>query len=81
MGVLDIFKFDENYEENEEKYKQIRKTILDEPSDDEDGSGSESSDTDEGDGKEDDVDEEEQPAAESQFPLSFLLLITSGRFL
>jgi pre-mRNA-splicing factor CWC22 len=61
FSVLDVFKYDEQYEENEEKYKEIRKTILDESSGDEDESSSDSSDSDEeGDGKKDDVDEEEQ---------------------
>ncbi|CAF4375103.1 unnamed protein product, partial [Adineta steineri] len=50
---------DEQYEENEEKYKEIRKTILDESSDDESSSGSSDSDDDEDD-KKDDADEEEQ---------------------
>ena len=45
---LDVFKYDEQYEENEEKYKEIRKIILDEESNDED------------DGKNEDTDEEEQ---------------------
>ena len=40
----DIFKYDENYEENEEKYKEIRKTILGESSEDESSSGSSGSD-------------------------------------
>jgi pre-mRNA-splicing factor CWC22 len=63
--VLDVFKYDEQYEENEEKYKEIRKTILDESSDDEDESSSDSSDSDEeGGGKKDDVDEEEQEVDE-----------------
>ena len=44
---LDVFKYDEQYEENEAKYKEIRKTILDESSDDEDASSSGSSDSDE----------------------------------
>ena len=65
----DVFKFDENYEENEEKYKEIRKTILGEESDDDDESGSGSSDTDEeGDGKDEDVDDDEKPAGESRSP-------------
>ncbi|CAF0829504.1 unnamed protein product [Rotaria sp. Silwood1] len=59
--MLDVFKHDPEYEENERKYKEIRKTILDESSDDEDASSSDSSDSDEeNDGKKDDVDEEEQ---------------------
>ncbi len=56
-----MFKYDDKYEENEAKYKEIRKTILDESSDDEDESSSSSSDSDEeGGGKKDDVDEDEQ---------------------
>jgi pre-mRNA-splicing factor CWC22 len=39
---LDIFKFDPNYVENEEKYKEIKAEILGEDSDEE--SGSEESD-------------------------------------
>ncbi len=77
--VLDVFKYDEQYEENEEKYKEIRKTILDESSDDEDESSSDSSDSDEeGGGKKDDVDEEEQEVDEgaskynSKYTLIFL---------
>ncbi|CAF1104907.1 unnamed protein product [Rotaria sordida] len=59
--MLDVFKYDEAYEENERKYKEIRKTILDESSDDEDESSSDLSDGDEdNDKKKDDVDEEEQ---------------------
>ncbi|CAF2736740.1 unnamed protein product [Rotaria sp. Silwood2] len=59
--MLDVFKHDPEYEENERKYKEIRKTILDESSDDDDASSSGSSDSDEeNDGKKDDVDEEEQ---------------------
>ena len=48
VGV-DIFKFDPNYLENEDKYKQIKTEILgDSDSDDESGSGSdEDSDEDE----------------------------------
>ena len=63
-----MFKYDEQYEENEEKYKEIRKTILDESSDDEESS---SSDDEEGDEKKEDVDEEEQEVneADSKFQL------------
>ena len=69
FSFADVFKFDENFEENEEKYKEIRKTILGEDSDDDDESGSGSSDTDEeGDGKNEDMDEDEKPAAESTSP-------------
>lgn len=44
---LDVFKFDPNYLENEEKYKEIKAEILGEDSDDESGSGSESDSEDE----------------------------------
>ncbi|CAF0826937.1 unnamed protein product [Adineta ricciae] len=57
--VLDVFKYDEQYEESENKYKEIRKTILDEESDDDDGSSSSGS-SDEDDDKNEDADEEEQ---------------------
>ncbi|CAF3421917.1 unnamed protein product, partial [Rotaria sp. Silwood2] len=40
----EVFKYDEEYEVNENKYKQIRKTILNENSDDEDESSSNTSD-------------------------------------
>lgn len=57
--IVDVFKYDDQYEENEQKYKEIRKTILDESSGDEGGSSG--SDTDEDDDeKKDDADEEEQ---------------------
>ena len=56
---LDVFKYDEQYEESENKYKEIRKTILDEESDDDDGSSSSGS-SDEDDDKNEDADEEEQ---------------------
>lgn len=46
----DIFKFDPNYTENEEKYKAIKAEILGEDSEDE--SGSESSEEEEGDEEE-----------------------------
>ena len=60
-----MFKLDDKYEENEEKYKEIRKTILDEPSDNDSSSGSSES-GDEENGKEDDVDEEEAAPTESK---------------
>ncbi|KAJ1310473.1 hypothetical protein OPQ81_007206 [Rhizoctonia solani] len=50
---LNVFKFDPNYLENEEKYKEIKAEILGEDSDDESGSGSES-----------DSEEEEQAVAD-----------------
>ncbi|KAJ8083115.1 pre-mRNA-splicing factor cwc22 [Marasmius tenuissimus] len=52
---LNIFKFDPNYTENEEKYKSIKAEILGEDSDEESGSEEESSD---------DEDEEEVEAKE-----------------
>ena len=67
---LDVFKYDDQYEENENKYKEIRKTILDESSDDEDGSSSSGSDDDE-DEKKDDADEEEQVSAADSKLISF----------
>jgi len=45
FGLTDIFKFDPNYLENEEKYKAIKNEILGEDSDEESGS-EESSDED-----------------------------------
>ncbi|XP_062580722.1 pre-mRNA-splicing factor CWC22 homolog [Saccostrea cucullata] len=54
--ILNVFKFDPEYEANEEKYKELKKEILDEGSSDEEsgsGSGSESdSDEEEGEGEE-----------------------------
>lgn len=48
---VDIFKFDPNYLENEDKYKEIKAEILGEDSDEESGSGSEEdSDEDEDEG-------------------------------
>jgi pre-mRNA-splicing factor CWC22 len=43
---LDVFKFDPNYTENEEKYKAIKAEILGEDSDDEEGSEGDDSDED-----------------------------------
>ena len=63
---LDVFKYDEHYEENEEKYKEIRKTILDESSGDEDDSSSGSSDNDEDDDDKDDSDQEVNQAERKQ---------------
>ncbi|CAF2739363.1 unnamed protein product [Rotaria sp. Silwood2] len=45
--MLDVFQYDEQYEENEEKYKQIRRTILSETNVNEDESSSSSSNSDE----------------------------------
>ncbi|EAU81980.2 pre-mRNA-splicing factor CWC22 [Coprinopsis cinerea okayama7 len=55
---LNIFKFDPNYLENEEKYKAIKAEILGEDSDDDDESGSDSDDSD------DDSDDEVMPDKE-----------------
>lgn len=64
LFIVDVFKYDDQYEENEQKYKEIRKTILDESSDDEEGSSG--SDTDEDDDeKKEDADEEEQEASQA----------------
>lgn len=60
--MLDVFKYDDQYEENENKYKEIRRTILDESSDEDDGSsgsGSSSDDDEDDEEKKEDVDEEE----------------------
>ena len=48
MLCIDIFKFDPNYLENEEKYKSIKAEILGEGSDEESGSSEESESDDEG---------------------------------
>lgn len=51
MSGTDVFKFDTEYEANEEKYKALKKEILDEGSSDEEGgseSGSASSSDEEG---------------------------------
>ncbi len=45
MFDLDIFKFDPNYLDNEEKYKQIKVEILGDESSDEEESGSEESES------------------------------------
>ena len=63
--MIDVFKYDDQYEENENKYKEIRKTILDESSGDEDESSGSGSD-DEDDEKKDDVDEEEQEVSQAE---------------
>ena len=44
----DIFKFDPNYLDNEEKYKEIKNEILGEDEDEEDGSEEDSEDENEG---------------------------------
>ena len=43
----DVFKYDPNFQENEERYKAIKAEILGEGSDDEDESGSEESEEEE----------------------------------
>lgn len=53
--TLNVFKLDENYEENESKYKEIIKDILDEGSSDLDGE-----DGDSGSEEESDAEEEEE---------------------
>lgn len=55
---LNIFKYDENYEENEEKYKILKREILDETSSSEEDD--ESGDGDDEDDEENDDDEEEK---------------------
>lgn len=55
--TLNVFKFDENYEENENKYKEIVCDILDEESSDEDGEGDDE-DEESGEDEESDRDEE-----------------------
>jgi pre-mRNA-splicing factor CWC22 len=52
VNPTDIFKLDNSFEENEEKYKQIKAEILGEDSDDESGSeeSSEESEDDENEG-------------------------------
>ncbi|CAF4144072.1 unnamed protein product, partial [Rotaria sp. Silwood1] len=56
---LDIFQYDEQYDENENKYKQIRKTILGESTGDEDETSSSSSNSDGEEEKQDDQVENE----------------------
>jgi pre-mRNA-splicing factor CWC22 len=57
---LDVFQFDEQYEKNERKYKQIRKIILDETSDDEYESSENSSSSNAEDDQENNVVNEEK---------------------
>ncbi|CAG2181965.1 unnamed protein product, partial [Oppiella nova] len=54
---LNVFQFDQNFEENEEKYKAIRKEILDDETTDDDDDGDESSG--------EDSDDEDEEAAEA----------------
>ncbi|CAF4006564.1 unnamed protein product [Rotaria sp. Silwood1] len=68
--MLDVFKYDEQYEENEAKYKEIRKIILNETSDDENESSSYSSDSDEV----DDVGEKEQQTIVDQTETNLVTL-------
>lgn len=58
-NALNIFKFDESYEETEEKYKILKKEILDE-TDSEDESGSDESGSSETDSDEEDEAEEKK---------------------
>ncbi|XP_013385068.1 pre-mRNA-splicing factor CWC22 homolog [Lingula anatina] len=58
--MLNVFKNDPEYLENEEKYKTIKRGILDESSSDEEGSGSGSSSSDDSDDEEDEEDAEKQ---------------------
>jgi len=71
IPFLDIFKFDPNYLENEEKYKEIKAEILGEDSDEESGSGSE-----------EDSDEDEDEGNISShfvtFPFSYFSLFSCG---
>lgn len=48
FSAIDIFKFDANHLENEEKYKEIKAEILGEDSSDEDDDESEESEDEEG---------------------------------
>lgn len=57
LFILDVFKFDDKYEENEGKYKMLSKELLD--SDGESGSGSDGSEG------EDDDDEEDEEVKDS----------------
>ena len=65
-STLNIFKFDPDYEENENKYKILKKEILDES--DESDSDAESGDEDE---DEDEEDEEEEKSEKKVFSNSF----------
>ena len=76
-SLIDVFKFDENYEENEVKYKEIRKTILDEASGDDDSSSRSSDSSDDENGKQDDVDEEETAVTQSKPRPTSIALINS----
>ena len=49
--LIDIFKLDPKYLENEERYKSIKAEILGEESDDESGFGSDEEDSDEEEGE------------------------------
>ena len=60
MNGLNIFKFDEDYEDTEEKYKILKKEILDETDSDEDGSDGEESGSGETDSEEDEEGEEKK---------------------
>ncbi|CAG2121770.1 unnamed protein product, partial [Medioppia subpectinata] len=58
---INVFQFDNNFQDSEEKYKAIRKEILDEESTDDEEDGYQSSNEDE----DDDEDEEEDEATDS----------------
>ena len=45
LCCADVFKFDAEYEQNEEKYKELKRDILDEGSSDSDGDGGSDSDS------------------------------------
>ena len=55
----DVFKPDPNFLENEKRYEELKKTILGDESEDEEGSDAESDDDEDGDEEEDDEDEEQ----------------------
>ncbi len=73
---LDVFQYDEQYEKNERKYKQICKRILDKTSDDEyESSENCSSNDDEDDQKKNDVNnEKEQTFYDEESKLNWALL-------
>ncbi|XP_065852330.1 uncharacterized protein [Euphorbia lathyris] len=58
--TLDIFKPDDNFLENEKKYEELRKSILGEESEDEEGSDGGSADVDDDDDDDEDDEEEEE---------------------
>ncbi|KAL5855820.1 hypothetical protein ACOSQ4_005622 [Xanthoceras sorbifolium] len=58
--TLDIFKQDPQFVENEQRYEELKKTILGEESDDEEGSDAASGDEDDDDDEEEEDDEEDE---------------------